>query len=532
MQSGALHLLHVGHQRPDIAILHAGDARMDIGSPILMTLDGQTIARAQHGTPARTATRPAEEYPEVMSSSQAMSSADAAWLHMDRPNNLMVITGALWFDEPLDWERVREVISTRLVDRFPRFRQRVSESRVPLRAPHWEDDPDFDLDLHLHRTALPAPGDRVALQDFVADLIAQPLDRTRPLWNWYLVENYGSGSAIVVRMHHCIADGIALARVLLSLTDTRPDAGIETDETAEAGHRGGMRGVIGGVVRPVRRAASIAGEVTGALAHEAIEVARDPTELIDLADTARVDAKAAVKTLFPGSDPSTVLKGHLSVGARVAWSEPIRLEDVKAVGHAHGATVNDVLLTAVAGGLRGYLAARDSLVDELHAFVPFNLRPLDQPLPRELGNRFGLVRLPIPIGIEDRRRRLEEVHRRMAEIKDSPEGAVSYGLLSAIGVTPAAVEQRLLDLFSAAGSAVMTNVPGPRERVYLAGTPVRGVLVWAPTSGSVSMSVSIFSYAGELTVGVMADRGLVPDPGEIVSAFGREVAEMLALVAE
>ena len=100
-----------------------------------------------------------------MSPSQRMSSADAAWLHMDRPTNLMVITGALWFDEPPDWDEVREVIATRLVDRFPRFRQRVSESRVPLRGPSWEDDPDFDLDLHLHHTALPAPGDRAALQD-------------------------------------------------------------------------------------------------------------------------------------------------------------------------------------------------------------------------------------------------------------------------------------------------------------------------------------------------------------------------------
>ncbi len=102
-------------------------------------------------------------------------------------------------------------------------------------------------------------------------------------------------------------------------------------------------------------------------------------------------------------------------------------------------------------------------------------------------------------------------------------------MLGAIGAAPAAIEQRLLELFSAAGSAVMTNVPGPREPVYLAGTPVRGVLVWAPTSGSVSMSVSIFSYDGEVTVGVMSDRGLVPDPGEIVSAFAREVEEMLAL---
>ena len=466
-----------------------------------------------------------------MSASEAMSSADTAWLHMDRPNNLMVITGALWFDEPVNWEQFREVVSGRLVDPFPRFRQRVVPSRMPLRAPHWEDDPAFDLDRHLHHVSLPAPGDRAALEDFVSDLIAQPLDRSRPLWDWYLVDGYGSGSAIVARMHHCIADGIALARVLLSLTDSTPDAGIAPDAPAETEHHGGLTGAVGDVLRPARQAASLTRTLAGAAAHEVIEIARDPSELVDLAATASTDAKALAKTLLPGADTRTVLKGKLGVPERVAWSDPIPLADVKAAGHAHGATVNDILVAAVAGALRTYLAGRDSLVEELHAFVPFNLRPLDQPLPRNLGNRFGLVRLAIPVGAEDPRERLEEVRRRMTEIKKSPEGAFSYGMLGAIGVTPEAIEQRLLELFSAAGSAVMTNVPGPREPVYMAGTPVRGVLVWAPTSGSVSMSVSIFSYNGEVTVGVMSDRGLVPDPGEIVTAFADEVAEMLALGA-
>jgi WS/DGAT/MGAT family acyltransferase len=442
---------------------------------------------------------------------------------MDRPTNLMVITGTLWFDEPLAWDEVREVIATRLVERFPRFHQRISESRVPLRGPSWEDDPDFDLDLHLHHTALPAPGDRAALQELVADLTAQPLDRSRPLWHWYLVDGYGSGSAIVARMHHCIADGIALARVLLSLTDAEPDAGIEAEKVGES-----ESGLVGDLVRPARRVAAIGRDVGGALTHEVVQVVRDPTELIDLAGAARDDAKAIAKALFSGPDASTVFKGELGVAEQVAWSDPIQLDDVKAVGYATGTTVNDVLLTAVAGALRSYLAERNSLVDELHAFVPFNLRPLDEPLPRHLGNHFGLVLLPVPVGIEDRRSRLGEVHRRMAEIKESPEGAIGYGLLGVLGATPAAIEQRLLDLFSATGSAVMTNVPGPRQLVYLAGTPVRGVLVWAPTSGGVSMSVSIFSYAGEVTVGVMADRGLVPDPDQIVAAFGREVTALLA----
>ena len=131
----------------------------------------------------------------------------------------MVITGGLWFDEPVDWSRAREVVRTRLVDRFPRFSQRVVEGRAPLSGPHWEGDPNFDLDLHIHQLALPRPGDRAALEGLVADLIATPLDRSKPLWHFHFIDGYERGAAIVVRMHHCIADGIALARVLLSLTD-------------------------------------------------------------------------------------------------------------------------------------------------------------------------------------------------------------------------------------------------------------------------------------------------------------------------
>ena len=467
-----------------------------------------------------------------MASSEAMSAADTAWLHMDRPNNLMVISGALWFDEPLDWTAVREVVSTRLVERFPRFRQRVVESRMPLRGPHWEDDPDFDLDLHLHHVALPALGDRAALQDLLGDLIAQPLDRSRPLWSWYFVDGYGPGSALIARMHHCIADGIALARVLLSLTDSAPDAGIEPDEAGEpAGesHGSGLGGLFGNVLRPAGQAASLARSAAGAAVHEAIEIGRHPSALADLASAAGTDAKALGKVLLPRPDTETVLKGPLGIAEQVAWSDPIPLAEIKAAGRAHSATVNDVLVAAVTGGLRTYLAGRGGLGGEVSAFVPFNLRPLDQPLPRHLGNRFGLVRLALPIEIADPLERVGEVRRRMGAIKHSPEGALSYGFLGAVGAAPAEIEQRLLELFSAAGSVVLTNVPGPAETVYLAGTPVRGVLVWAPTSGSVSMSISIFRYDGEVTVGVMSDRGLVPYPGELVAWISSEFSDLLEM---
>jgi WS/DGAT/MGAT family acyltransferase len=204
---------------------------------------------------------------------------------------------------------------------------------------------------------------------------------------------------------------------------------------------------------------------------------------------------------------------------------------VRELAHAHGATVNDVLVAAMTGALREYLLGRDSIVDEIHAIVPFNLRPLDEPLPRDLGNRFGLVTLPLPVGLPAPAERLAAVMRAMAHIKGGSEGAISYAVLNAIGFTPAQVEASLVGLFSGVGSTVLTNVPGPRATVGLAGSPVRGVLVWAPVSGDLAMSISIFSYAGSVTIGVMSDAGLVPDPQTIAGAFAGELSKLEALQA-
>lgn len=447
--------------------------------------------------------------------SARLSTADAAWLHMDRPTNLMVINSVLLFDEPVDWERVREVTQRRLVDRYPKFHQRVVESRLPLRPPSWQDDQDFALEHHMHHLALPPPGDTAALQELVSDLMAMPLDRNRPLWHQYMVDGYGGGSALIVRMHHCIADGIALARVMLSLTDSQPNAGIG-EPAEEVPHR---RGAIGSAIG----LGSVALRMGSGAVAQGAHIASSPSHAARLAGAVGRDAATLARLLITPGDVASAIKGEPGVSRRVAWTPPLSLRRIKHIAHSHDATVNDVLLAAVSGALRHYLQGRGSATPEIQAMVPFNLRPLDQPVPRDLGNRFGLVFLPLPVGTSGSYRRLNEVHRRMHEIKTGRDGPVSYGVLRAMGLTPEPVERRVVDLFSAKGTAVMTNVPGPREPVFLAGTPVRTVLVWAPTSGHIGMSVSIFSYRGEVTVGLMVDAKLVPDPDEIVRQLDHEL---------
>ena len=453
-----------------------------------------------------------------MTTSQ-LPSADAAWLHMDSRLNPMVVNAVIWFDEPIDLARARDIVKQRLVDAFPRFRQRVTE---PFgRPPRFEDDAEFDLDQHLHRLALPAPGDRAALEELVSDLITPPLDPTRPLWHVYVIEGFGEGCALLFRIHHCIADGIALARVMLSLTDEEPDALIAppSPRSRAGASAKGMQALLG----PATAALSTGRRLAGTVAHEGMDSLIHPTHAARLAATAGQDAGTLAKLLTATSDARTVLADPLHGTRRVAWSKPFRLDRVKRAGRRSSATINDVLVAALTGALHRYLAERDSAVDELHVMVPFNLRALDQPLPRELGNDFGLILLALPVGIADAGERLREVKMRMDAIKNSHEGLIAYGMLSAIGMTPPAVEDRLIGFFTDKASAVVTNVPGPRSEVYFAGSPVRGVLVWAPCSGSIGMTVSIFSYAGKVTVGFMTDTGLVPDPRPLVKAFEAEL---------
>ena len=456
---------------------------------------------------------------------ERVSNVDTAWLRMDDPTNLMMITGVLTFGERLPYERLCEIVEERLL-RFDRFRQRIVQPRTRLGNLYWETDPRFDLDHHLRRAALPEPQDQETLQQLVSDLMSVPLDKNRPLWQFHLVEAYEGGSALIARLHHAIADGIALMRVLLSLTDSASDGDPASPEPLPMASGKVRRGRLAQAMTTARQAWGL----TENAVEEGVNLLQDPGRAVDLAKLGAGGAARLGQILMRWPDPKTLFKGKLGVSKRAAWTEPLALVDVKAVGRVTGGTVNDVLLTAVAGSLRRYLRGRGEPVDGLnfHAVVPVNLRPLDGPI--ELGNKFGLVFLSLPIGVADVVERLAEVKVRMRALKESPEAAALFTLLNAVGMAPSEIEQILLTVFGMKATGVMTNVPGPRKRLYLAGSPLEQIMFWVPQSGRLGLGVSIMSYDGEVLVGVVTDAGLVPDPETIVAGVHEEFAEMMELV--
>jgi WS/DGAT/MGAT family acyltransferase len=235
-----------------------------------------------------------------------------------------------------------------------------------------------------------------------------------------------------------------------------------------------------------------------------------------------------VTLLLP--DPHTVFKGELSVARRSAWSRPVSLDEIKAVGRATGATVNDVVVACVSGALRRYMQGRGQAVDRIgvRAMVPVNIRTAEEAL-EKLGNHFGLVALDLPVSVGDPLDRLREIKRHMDALKHTPEATTTYSIVQVAGMTPVGIERLVIRFFTSKTSVVMTNVAGPRHKLYLAGNPIRQVNFWVPQTAGIGLGISIFSYAGEVVVGVMANAKLVPDPETIVEAFHAEFTALQAL---
>ena len=473
-------------------------------------------------------------------SGERMSKVDTAWLRMDSDSNLMMINGVWTLAPGITWDALCERVEQRLLQ-YPRFRQRVLEDAA---GATWVDDRHFDLSAHVLRETLPHRKGRSmqrALQDRVGELAMQPLDPRRPLWQMHLVEDFVGedgqpGSALIVRIHHCIADGIALISVTLSLVDggaeppkRRPRAG-KLAATAEDW-------IADALIKPFTGMTVKALDLAGDGAARSFKMLAAPEKAVHhglsgTADMARVAyqlvSDAAALALMP-DDSTTRLKGRPGRAKRVAWCPPIPLDEVKAIGRALNCSVNDVLLSCVAGAIGGYLRSQgdDPTGQEIRAMIPVNLRPVEEAW--KLGNRFGLVPLVLPIGVANPIERVYAVRQRMNALKGSTQPLLAFAMLAAAGLMIKPAQDALLNLFGRKTTAVMTNVPGPKEALTLCGARVTQCMFWVPQSGDIGLGVSILSYGGGVQFGVITDTTLCPEPQQIIDAFAPEFAQLSLL---
>ncbi|HET9700549.1 MAG TPA: wax ester/triacylglycerol synthase family O-acyltransferase [Burkholderiales bacterium] len=450
---------------------------------------------------------------------ERMTGVDTAWLRMDRPTNPMVIVGVMMLGERLDYRRLRHALERGFLS-FDRFRQRPVHDGATW---YWETDPNFDLERHVHRTALPAPAGKKELLEFVSDLASTSLDPQQPLWQFNLVERYGEGSALVIRIHHCYADGMALVRVLLSMTEEGPKP--RSRAARLAFWPPGVESWFPWM-EPMTGAANRMLEWSTGFWQRYLEMLVQPGKALEYAQLAAGSASEAVKLLTMSPEPATRLRGKPGLSKRAAWCEPLPLAEVKQAGKVLGCSINDMLLASAAGALRRYLVAHREKVDtlEIRVVVPVNLRNGEDA--DGLGNKFGMVFLQLPVGIANPLERLYTVRSRMQALKNSPQPMLVLGLLAASGSGPAAMQELLLQTLSSHATAVMTNVPGPQQRLHFAGAELAQQIFWVPQSGDIAIGASILSYAGQVQFGLITDAKIVPDPEKIVDAFEPEFRQL------
>ncbi len=467
---------------------------------------------------------------------ERMSKVDTAWLRMDSPSNLMMIVG-VWILRPgVTADALKERVRERLLP-YPRF---VQIAREDAAGAHWTHDPDFQIDRHIVTHPLKrrrGQTEQDALQDRVGALAMQPLDHDHPLWRFELIERYDGGSALIARIHHCIADGIALISVMMSLVDGGGAPPQRKSRTPKAGLDGAEDWLADTLIRPFGDITAKALEAAGGGAAKSLSMLAAPQQSLgntlgQAMDLARMGGQLAsdlaALALMPDDSP-TRLKGQPGTAKRVAWCQPIPLDEVKAIGKALNSSVNDVLLGCVAGAIGAYLRdlGDDTQGKEIRAMVPINLRPMEEAW--KLGNRFGLVPLVLPIGLDNPIERVFTVRSRMNNLKGSLQPLLTFGLLSVAGLLIKPAQDAMLSLFGRKTTAVMTNVPGPATKLKVCGSTLEQTMFWVPQTGTVGLGVSILSYGGGVQFGVIADTQLCPDPQQIIDRFEPEFARLLTL---
>jgi diacylglycerol O-acyltransferase len=457
-----------------------------------------------------------------------LSSTDASFLHQEGPASHMHIGGLLTFrGPPPDFEEFLDHIRRRL-HLVPRYRQKLAMPPLESGHPLWVDDPAFNLEYHVRHAALPAPGTEEQLLQMVARIFSQPLDRSRPLWENWLVEGLeGDRFALISKTHHSLVDGVSgvdLATVLFDAEPNPPPAEASAELEPWQPHRepstaelvlGGLRGM--------------AGAAAGLAARFVSSAAASPeATLVRLRDAAEGVGEIVWAALNPA--PETPLNVEIGPHRRYLFVRH-RLADYKEVKDELGGTVNDVVLSVVSGALARWLGSRGVRTEgvEMRALVPVSVRT--QQDQGSLGNRLAAMRAPLPVYIRDPLARLRFVKKAMDGLKESKqaEGAATLAAVNNLAPPTVLAQASRLNFSTRLFNLIVTNIPGPQIPLYVLGHELEDLFPIAFLPKGHALAVAIMSYNGHLEYGLLADFDALPDLDVVARGIDESLNELLAV---
>ena len=430
----------------------------------------------------------------------------------EAPNSQATIAGIMTFRKPIHKDRMIAIIEKRLM-RYERFQNRVI---IKNGNPVWHPDENFQLLSHIHHLALPGRGRYQELQACISDIISQPLNYNKPLWDIHLIDNYKGGSAILWRVHHAIGDGMAWVRVVFSLTgisaaDSLAVFGEEADDT------------------PVKVKDEIEYLVdVGVSAFEGARYLLNHPSILRQTAQSNWDLVKEIAGMALGtSSAASIYKGDLGMSKKAAWTGPHPLSDFKLLSRKYDAKINDVMLAMMAGALRKHLMAHgQKLTEGIRIVMPVNIRKTHEA--KSLQNEFSFITLDLPVHMTNFEKRVAFIKERTAHLKPSANSLLMTQLIHiAADYTPLTVKQKLMELMGKAVAGVITNVPGPTHPIYLAGGKVEDLMFWIPHTVPLGVGMSLMSYNGKVYMGLVTDDVLIKDPDLIVRAFASELKRAL-----
>jgi WS/DGAT/MGAT family acyltransferase len=455
-----------------------------------------------------------------------LSAVDAAFLHQEGTRTHMHIGALALFDgEAPTHPELLEHIRTRL-HLVPRYRQRIAAAPLGLGRQRWIDDPRFNLEYHVRHTALPAPGGPEQLRRLAARIFSQRLDRTKPLWEMWMVEGLGDDSfAVISKTHHALVDGVSGVDLMTMLFDL---------DAAGTDIGGAPVWLPQPTPSQAQLAATALQDTIGRPAAVAVRAARALASPGRTVDEAREAASAIGEVVRRGMDsaPDTPLNVRIGPHRRIATVEA-RLDDLKRIKSALGGTVNDVVLAASAGAIRNWLHGRGIRTEgmDMRVCVPMSTRAKDES--GTLGNQITQVVVPLPVYLADPLERLRVVHEAMKDVKESKLAAGAEMIAGVQDFAPPTIlaQASRLNFSSRFFNVLVTNVPGPQFPLYLLGRRLRAVFPVAFLAGDRALAIAVMSYDGGVNFGLIADLDSMPDLDAVADGLERSVEEYLELSA-
>lgn len=456
-----------------------------------------------------------------------MSAFDAGFLYLERPHSPLSIGCVAVLDGAVSREELIGHLATHLGE-IPRYSERVVPAPFSLTHPAWRPDPDFDLRNHVHRQGVPRPGGPAELCEAVAELFARPLDRSRPLWDAHLLDGLSEGrTALVERVHHCMLDGVAGAGILEALLDADSTADTPCGARATPSPAVPRRPLL-----PIELGRSLLDSTAAALerSRQIFDVLQHPAQLKQGLAPAREVARWAFGHVLNG--PSALpWSGPIGPRRRVAFAR-FSLDDARAIRAAHGATINDVVLCVLAGGLRHYLVSVgiDPKRLPVVAVVPVSVRTPNQA--SALGNHLGVLLVPLILEPSEETERLERTVAITRRLKHERGHTAVAALLAAADLLPPSLVAWLGSRahIPAVAGVVATNVRGPTRPRYLAGRRVESVYPIVPITDGLGLGMAVLSYAGTLHLGLNADADRLPDLEKLQVGIEQSMARLRAAV--